>query len=260
METETETGATEMETDTETGATEMETGATEMETGATEMETVLTDTVSTIIMSLNPRPPCLLSLQDRVRRTSCGRGRTPLVRNPPPPSAVAEAPSGFPQESAGSAEGCRGLGRNRPHPFGILSLFAPVVNTEQTQKIYVASSNHLFMWFSTHAHIIKSNIPNAPKYAHVHALDEVDLAMAVVGYECFPELTPRMRQQHFEDVDTILPFTVDQYNQTLTRLLDMGVPIAECTYGECASCHAYHAFIDIRPWLCPPMALTPTKM
>lgn len=130
-----------------------------------------------------------------------------------------------------------------PRPFGLHSLFTRMAQlenaTDRHEHYYLTYSNKLFVWFTTHAHILKSNVPEHAKYAHILFYDEVDLAMAVLGTECFPDTRKG-------DVDTTIRLTVDQYNKTVSVLSGMGVPVEKCANGTCFACHAYHALLTVR--------------
>lgn len=134
-------------------------------------------------------------------------------------------------------------------PFGIYSVFeARVFRNEKGERVkkYVAYANKLFLWFETHAHLIKEAAAERdPKYAHVCDLNEVELTMHLVGYECFPAPSVEMKKDVADGYSTPIFLTVDQYNRMLTRLYHMGAFTSKCTNGQCQSCGAYHAFLRV---------------
>lgn len=99
--------------------------------------------------------------------------------------------------------------------------------------------NHMFLWFETHLHLIKRNIPDDPRYAHVHTLDEVDVAMRIIGPKKFPPFESKRDPVY-------IWMTLDEIAQLENHLGRMGVSIDECREGACFSCQAYHALLEVR--------------
>lgn len=99
--------------------------------------------------------------------------------------------------------------------------------------------NRLFLWFESHIHLIKRNIPDDPRYAHVHALDEVDIAMRIIGPKKFPPFESKRDPVY-------IWMTLDEIARLEDHLSRMGISICECRVGACFSCHAYHALLEIR--------------
>ena len=98
--------------------------------------------------------------------------------------------------------------------------------------------NRLFLWFETHLHIIKRNIPDEPKYAHIHTLDEIDISMLIIGPNKFPSFESKRDPVY-------IWMTPDEIARMENHLFLMGVPIGECREGACFSCQAYHALFEV---------------